>query len=62
MDERSIFVDDGISGAEFANRPGYVRLLNALKPKPRFQMLIVSVGRVINVATASAQTQLCTDM
>jgi DNA invertase Pin-like site-specific DNA recombinase len=42
VDQRSIFVDDGISGAEFANRPGYVRLLNALKPKPRFQVLIVS--------------------
>jgi site-specific DNA recombinase len=42
VDERSIFVDDGISGAEFANRPGYVRLLNALKPKARFQVLIVS--------------------
>jgi len=42
VDERSIFVDDGISGAEFQNRPGYVRLLNSLKPKPRFQILIVS--------------------
>ena len=30
-----VFVDDGISGAEFANRPGFVRLMNALKPKPR---------------------------
>ena len=27
-----IFVDDGISGAEFANRPGFLRLMNALTP------------------------------
>ena len=26
-----VFVDDGVSGAEFANRPGFVRLMNALK-------------------------------
>jgi DNA invertase Pin-like site-specific DNA recombinase len=29
--ESRIFVDDGISGAEFANRPGFVRLMAALK-------------------------------
>jgi site-specific DNA recombinase len=43
------YVDDGISGAEFTNRPGYMRLLNALKPRVPFQVLIVSelsrVGR-----------------
>jgi site-specific DNA recombinase len=37
-----VFVDDGISGAEFANRPGFLRLMNALKPRPAFQVLIVS--------------------
>ena len=42
VDDRFIFVDDGISGAEFANRPGYMRVLNALKPRPPFQVLIVS--------------------
>jgi DNA invertase Pin-like site-specific DNA recombinase len=31
-----VFVDDGISGAEFATRPGFVRLMNALKPRPPF--------------------------
>jgi site-specific DNA recombinase len=36
-----IYVDDGISGAEFENRPGFVRLLQALKPAP-FTILIVS--------------------
>jgi site-specific DNA recombinase len=41
IDEASIFVDDGISGAEFENRPGFVRLLKALKPAP-FTVLIVS--------------------
>jgi len=39
VDESLIFVDDGISGAEFANRPGFVRLMNALKPRPSFQAL-----------------------
>lgn len=42
IDESRIFVDDGISGAEFANRPGYLRLLNSLKPRPSFAALIVS--------------------
>ena len=37
-----VFVDDGISGAEFANRPGFVRMLNALKPRGGFGVLIVS--------------------
>ena len=31
VDEQFVFVDDGISGAEFANRPGFLRLMNALK-------------------------------
>ena len=25
-----VFVDDGISGAEFASRPGFLRLMNSL--------------------------------
>ena len=37
-----IYVDDGISGAEFANRPGFLRLMNALKPRAPFQVLIMS--------------------
>jgi DNA invertase Pin-like site-specific DNA recombinase len=38
-----IFVDDGISGAEFGEkRPGYARLMSALKPRPLFQILIMS--------------------
>jgi site-specific DNA recombinase len=40
--DEHIYVDDGISGAEFANRPGFVRLMNALKPKPHFDVLIMS--------------------
>jgi DNA invertase Pin-like site-specific DNA recombinase len=35
LDEH-VYVDDGISGAEFANRPGFLRLMNALKPRPPF--------------------------
>lgn len=42
IDEASVFVDDGVSGAEFANRPGFLRLMNALKPRPEFSVLIVS--------------------
>ena len=37
-----VYVDDGISGAEFSKRPGFLRLMNALKPQPTFQMLIMS--------------------
>ena len=40
--EDSVYVDDGISGAEFVKRPGFLRLMNALKPKPAFQILIMS--------------------
>jgi len=56
-----IFVDDGISGAEFANRPGFLRLMNALKPRPSFQVLVMSeesrLGREA-IETAYALKQL----
>src|SRR5262249_42419092 len=42
VDEASIFVDDGVSGAEFAKRPGYCRLMDALRPRPQFQVLVMS--------------------
>lgn len=60
-DESCIFVDDGISGAEFANRPGFLRLMNALKPRPAFSVLIMSeesrLGREA-IETAYALKQL----
>jgi DNA invertase Pin-like site-specific DNA recombinase len=38
-----VYVDDGISGAEFANRPAFVRLMNTLKPRRApFQVLVMS--------------------
>jgi len=40
--EAHVYVDDGISGAEFARRPGFLRLMNALEPKPAFDVLILS--------------------
>jgi DNA invertase Pin-like site-specific DNA recombinase len=40
--EDCIYVDDGISGAEFVKRPGFLRLMNALRPRPPFQVLIMS--------------------
>ena len=36
------YSDDGISGAEFDNRPGFVRLMNALRPRADFDVLIVA--------------------
>jgi site-specific DNA recombinase len=61
VDESAIFVDDGISGAEFAGRPGFVRLMNALKPRPPFQVLVMSeesrLGREA-IETAYALKQL----
>src|SRR5258705_262129 len=41
-DEHSVYVDDCISGAEFSNRPGFVRLMNSLKPRASFDVLVVS--------------------
>ena len=37
-----VYVDDGVSGAEFANRPSFLRLMNALKPRASFDVLVIS--------------------
>jgi DNA invertase Pin-like site-specific DNA recombinase len=42
VEESEIYVDDGISGAEFDNRPGFTRLMNSLKPRARVQVLVMS--------------------
>jgi site-specific DNA recombinase len=42
VDRAHVYEDDGISGAEFVKRPGFIRLMNALKPRPPFQVLIMS--------------------
>jgi site-specific DNA recombinase len=61
--EDHVYVDDGISGAEFVKRPGFLRLMNALKPKPPFQVLIMSeesrLGRE-QIETAYALKQIIT--
>lgn len=61
VNEDLIFVDDGISGAEFQKRPGFIRLMNSLKPKPPFQVLVMSeesrLGRE-QIQTAYALQQL----
>ena len=61
--EDYVYVDDGISGAEFVKRPGFLRLINALKPKPPFQVLIMSeesrLGRE-QIETAYALKQIIT--
>lgn len=40
--DQHIYSDDGISGAEFVKRPGFLRLMNALKPRPPFGALIMA--------------------
>jgi len=40
--EDHIYVDDGISGAEFTNRPGFIRMMNTLNGQPPFQALVMS--------------------
>jgi DNA invertase Pin-like site-specific DNA recombinase len=42
VDEAHVFVDDGISGAEFKLRPGLQALLAALDPAAPFKVLVVS--------------------
>src|SRR5581483_8377700 len=43
VDPGHVYVDDGISGAEFERRPGLARLLAAIDARPRpFEALIVS--------------------
>ena len=56
-----VYVDDGISGAEFTKRPGFLRLMNAVKPRAPFDVLIMSeesrLGRE-SIETAYALKQL----
>ena len=42
VDDAYVFVDDGISGAEFDKRPRFQRLMGALKPRALFQLLVMS--------------------
>src|SRR5215510_7861871 len=61
--EEYIYSDDGISGAEFVKRPGFLRLMNALKPRALFQVLIMPeesrLGRE-QIETAYVLKQLVT--
>jgi len=41
-----VYVDDGISGAEFKKRPAFMRMM-AMLPRPPFQVLIVSEQKSI---------------
>jgi DNA invertase Pin-like site-specific DNA recombinase len=56
-----VYADDGISGAEFMKRPGFLRLMNALRPRAPFQVLIMAeesrLGRE-QIETAWALKQL----
>ena len=61
--EEHVYIDDGISGAEFATRPGFVRLMTSLNPRPDFQVLVMSeesrLGRAA-IETAYALKQIVT--
>ena len=61
--DEHIYIDDGVSGAEFATRPGFLRLMNALKPRPDFHVLVMSeesrLGREA-IETAYALKQIIT--
>src|SRR5213593_3039743 len=61
--EEHVYADDGISGAEFVKRPGFLRLMNILKPRPPFQVLVMSeesrLGRE-QIETAYALKQIVT--
>lgn len=63
VSDAHVYVDDGISGAEFANRPGFLRLMNALKPRAPFQVLIMSevsrLGREQIETGVRSQAALC---
>src|SRR5262249_13325103 len=41
VDPAHVYVDGGISGAEFEGRPGLMALLAALKPRAAFDVLVV---------------------
>jgi site-specific DNA recombinase len=41
VSEEHIFVDDGVSGAEFLTRPGLIRVYNALQPRSPFDVLVM---------------------
>jgi DNA invertase Pin-like site-specific DNA recombinase len=63
VDPAHVYTDDGVSGAEFVKRPGFLRLMNALKSRPLFQILVIMdedrLGRE-QIETAWALKQLIT--
>ncbi len=56
VDDALIFVDDGISGAEFKRRPGLARLLNAAEAKA-FDVLVMSEPS--RLGREQTETQFC---
>src|SRR5687768_12849040 len=41
--EEHVYIDDGVSGAEFERRPGFVRLMSTIERRPcPFQILVMS--------------------
>ncbi len=60
VDDEHVYVDDGVSGAEFKRRPALLRLLNALKHRP-FDVVVCSelsrIGRD-QIQTAQVLAQI----
>lgn len=56
VDDRYVFTDDAVSGAEFTKRGGLQRLLASLEPSPPFQKLIV--WELSRLGRDTARTQL----
>ena len=55
VSDSHVYVDDGISGAEFANRPAFMRMMSALTPKPPFSHLVVSEQKSIGREMSETQ-------
>ena len=61
--DEHVYADDGISGTEFLKRPSFLRLMNALKPRPPFHILIMSEESRLGheqIQTAYALKQIST--
>jgi DNA invertase Pin-like site-specific DNA recombinase len=41
VDETHVYTDEAISDAESQRRPGFLRLMNVLKPRPAFSVLVM---------------------
>lgn len=61
VEDQHVYVDDGVSGAEFERREGFTRFMAALRPRPAFQVVVMMessrLGREA-IQTAAALQQI----